>query len=328
MKFLVVLLVSSVCVAQGVMAKSLSLAATPFPTYVDNEGEPARLNDIVSEAFRRMGTDVELQVMRQAFLGSGLLSGELDGEFAALELDEKRSQALYSASYLPVYLYAVSKQPDVRSIRLLPHLQDARVAIENRFANTSRFRQVKEVKWSRNPTTYDAFKQLADDRAPLLLAPHLLVDEFNRLLLADNEELLEYSAAPLVTTGYRLALNASAPKAETLINDFNNTIKAMQRDGTYNRLLHLAWLTKDIDGDGIADYIVSSAVGEDAYPAIAKDAAFALDSTKPGEQSRYYVDGKQVDSAQTAVTLMPVKSTSRRDSLLDKEIYARMIQRW
>ncbi|MEL7387999.1 MAG: hypothetical protein AAGJ33_09885, partial [Pseudomonadota bacterium] len=145
---------------------SVTLGAAPFETYVSNDGEPARLNAIVSEAFDSTELDIRLHVMRDAFLGSALLTGKIDGEFAYVNLGEDNSQFILSDIYLPLYLYAVSKRDNVNHITLFPHLKDNRVAIENRFANTPELRMLKEVKWSRNPSTFDAFRQLADERAP------------------------------------------------------------------------------------------------------------------------------------------------------------------
>lgn len=45
----------------------LKLGATALPTLVDEDNEPARINDIVTEAFRRMDKTVSLEVMRRLF---------------------------------------------------------------------------------------------------------------------------------------------------------------------------------------------------------------------------------------------------------------------
>lgn len=310
-----------------VRAEPLVLAASPFTTYVDDEGEPARLNAIITEAFSRMGQDIELNVMRQAFLGSALLSGKAHGEYAYIDLDDRNSKFVFSDAYLPVYLYAASKTVSVQRVKLIPHLHDYRVAVENRFANTPRFRLIKDIKWSRNPSVYDAFKQIADDRAPYLMTTRLLIDEFNRLLDQDDEELLLLSAAPLVTTGIHLSLSQKHPDAEALIDRFNQTIKGMHRDGTFNRLLGIAWLTHDVDGDGVADYVSSSEAIHEIKDEAALNYTYPLDSTRLGETSSFYVDGKKYENWSDVAPLI-ADSGDARPSLLDPEVYARMLQRW
>ncbi|MEW9798814.1 substrate-binding periplasmic protein [Alteromonas sp. CYL-A6] len=326
--WLIVLSVFSV----SLNAKPVVLAAAPFATYVDDEGEPARLNALVTEAFRRMGQDVQLDVMRQAFLGSALLSQKADGEFASIDLGDVSDTVYYSQTYLPVYLYVASKRQDVTDMRLVPHLSDARIAIENRFANTPRFRLIKDVKWSRNPSTFDTFRQVADDRAPYLLSSRLLIDEFNRLLAADNEELLMLSGAPLVIAGIRLSVRKTLPDAGALLDSFDKTIAAMQQDGTYNKLLALNWLTKDITGDGVADYITSTALPHTSLDSAVLGFAYPLDATKPSVDAVFVVDGDILPDweavRQRLTAAGEPSASSPRPSLLDASVYRTMIKRW
>lgn len=307
---------------------AVTLGASPFATYVDAEGEPARLNAIVEEAFSRMGEDIQLEVMRQAFLGSGLLSGSLDGEFAFINLGDQKSSFVYSKPYLPVLLYVSSKSEDVKQIRLIPHLDDSRVAIENRFANTPKFRLMKDIKWSRNPTSFDAFRQLADDRAPYLMTSLLLVDEFNRLLREDGEEVLHYSAAPLVKTSFHVTLSTKTENAEQLLGAFNDTIQTMQSDGSFNRLLGVTWLTKDTDGDGIAEYITSTDVNHAKIDPGLLTLAYSLDGKPVDDTSSFIINGQPYADWEGAFSELQTITPSLRPSLLDPDVYKRMIQRW
>lgn len=317
--------ISSLSVAHSA---DLKLGASPLATYVDDEGEPARLNAIVSEAFRRMKVDAELDVMRRAFLGSALSTGQLDGEYAFISLDTRSSNYHYSASYLPLNFYVISKRPKVSEIRLLPQLQDTRIAVENRFANTDEFRKISSVKWSRNPTTFDAFRQFADDRAPMLMTTGLLADEFNKLLIADNEELTYRSAAPLLQAGFHLSISVNTERAQTLIDAFDKAIDTMQSDGTYNRLLQISWLTKDVNGDGIADFIsCTDVLHKDASPV--NIAAFALDETSPSPRSLFVIDNVRYTNWTEVASKLGGKPLSPApESLLDQDIYKKIIRQW
>lgn len=307
----------------GVHADTLKLAAAPFETYITGDGEPARVNRVINAAFEKMGEPVELQIMREAFLGSSVRAGRVAGEFAFIDLGEKQQNLLLSAPYLPLYLYATSKKGSVKNIKLIPHLKDMRIAIENKFANTPTFRLLKDVKWSRNPSAYDAYKQLADDRAPLLITSRLLIEEFNLLLDSVNQELLHYSAAPLVTTGFQLALNANTPNAKAIIDKFNNTISTMQKDGSYNELLGIHWLMKDVNQDGVADYIGNSRITKQSAPLTG---AFPLDSTLPGDESVFVIDNQTYNNFAAAQARL--HDTPARESLLDPEVYDTMLKRW
>lgn len=307
----------------------LRLAGSPMATYIDNEGEPARLNAIVAEAFSRMQEPLNLQVMRPAFLGSAISMGKVDGNFAFINLDEPKADKVYSEPYLPIYLYVASKYEDAQKIKLLPHIDDKRVAIDNRFINTDQMRMLKAVKWSRNPTALDVFRQVGEDRTRYIMAPRLLLDEFNRMLRNDNEEQLFLSQLPLIMSGFSLSLRSYTPNAEQILTNFNETIAVMQQDGTYNRLLGVEWLSKDIDNDGVGE-IIGNAELVAINPTENLTQIYPLDNAKVSEFSRVYINGSEVTAEQLSEALQANQNNSKteRESLLDKEVYERILKRW
>lgn len=307
-------------------AAPTTLGAATFETYISDDGEPARINALLEKVFAKAGLDIQLQVMRRAFLGSSVLTGKLDGEFAYVNLGEDSSNYILSDIYLPVYLYALSKEADIEDVKLFPHLKGNRVAIENRFANTPSFRLLKDIKWSRNPTTFDAFRQLADDRAPYLITTQLLARELNILLANDNEETLHFSAKPLAKTGFQIAISKNVASAQSIIAKFNQAVSTLQNNGELNQPLALAWLTKDVDGDGVGDFIGHSSI---TTTTDLLDTAYSLDAKPTSDSSMFYVDGERYSSLEEARAALPIKeSTSPRPSLLDKTIYKQLLRRW
>jgi polar amino acid transport system substrate-binding protein len=315
---------------------TVTLAAAPFETYVSDDGEPARVNSLVSAALAQSGTDAKLKVMRQAFLGSAVRAKKVDGEYALIDMGQQTEGVITSNVFLPLYLYAASKDADVEQIDIFPHLKRNRVAIENRFANTPNFRLIKDIKWSRNPSTFDAFRQLADDRAPYLITSELLIREFNTLLANDREETLHYSAKPLMKSGFQLAIRDDVPNAQNIIDNFNTAVSAMQKNGQYNKLLQISWLRKDINQDGIADYIGHSHI---TRASSLLKAAYNLDSTPVSEDSVFVIDGNIFTSkAEAFKTLSDIEKNSTAVeksnainegiSLLDATTYETLLKRW
>lgn len=217
-----------------------TLVANPYPTLISNQvDEPARLNDIVRRAFEIAGIKVELVAERRAFSGSGLLSGKYQGEYAHFSLAQEQDDFLYSAPYANAFLYLASKSTPLDDIRHFDHVMGSRVAAENQLVNTPLLRAEKSVSWARNPTAYDAFKQIADKRADFLLADKLLIDEFNLLLSATGEEPLIISPQPLVKAHFRISINRSVSQASEIISAFNNAIAQMKQQDEINKLLML-----------------------------------------------------------------------------------------
>ncbi|WP_346993091.1 substrate-binding periplasmic protein [Alteromonas gracilis] len=305
------------------------LGASPFETYVSDNGEPAKLMKIVNSAFEQAELDVELRVMRDAFLGSAVLIGKVDGRFAYIQLGENTDEYVLSNIYLPINLYAVSKKFGVENVMRFAHLNDNRVAVENRFANTPEFRLLKNIKWSRNPSTFDAFKQLADDRAPYLVTTKLLAEEFNLLLENDNEEQLHFSGKPLMTTGFQIALRKNVPNAKATIEAFNKAISVMQKLGQFNEILKKPWLTKDVNNDNVADFIASSAVTRTNHTL---EHAYALDNYATSSKSLYVVNGQSFNTLEDAQEALEAanaqENASQPQSSLDATIYKQLIRKW
>lgn len=306
---------------------SLTLAATPFETYVNDDGEPARVNELVLAAFSQTETDVKAKVMRQAFLGSSVRSGKVDGEYAYVDMGQSLGNVLTSEVFLPLYLYAASKDADVENIKIFQHLKRNRVAVENRFANTPNFRLLKDIKWSRNPSTFDAFRQLADDRAPYLVTSELLIREFNTLLANDSEETLHFSSQPLIKSGFQLAIRDDVANAKEIIAKFNAAISTMQKSGEYNTLLGISWLRKDINNDGIADYIGHTDITRET--SLLKT-AYRLDNTPTSDNSLFVINGETFSSKALADEKLSSVSAEveERISLLDATTYETLLQRW
>ncbi len=302
----------------------LALVANPYPTLIAEAGDgPARVNDIVNEAMKRAGIKVELTVTRPAFSGSGLLSGQYQGEYAALSLSEKKTGYVYSAPFLPIDLYLANRSSSVSEVTHFNHINGSRVAAHNRYVNTPSLRQIKEVSWSRNPADYDAFKKLAERRADYLLADIWLLGPFNQLLAEAGKPTLVLSARPLVKTALQLSVNNKLKDATSIIEKFEQASSAMQRDGTYNRLLKVQWLSKDINQDGTADLITSRQTNY--VEGLPMGKVIALDNTKVGDDSLIVLDGKVASKKNWQQQLELVK---KPESLLDPQVYAPMIRRW
>ena len=221
----------------GALAQAVTLVGTTYPTFVDPDGKASRYTSIVEEAFSRMEQPVAIETLRQAFLGSMLRSEKADGEVAFINLDAQDNSRIYSAPYATLNLVLASRNATVLNVDDFSYIADERVATENRFANTAQLRPVENIRWSRNPTTFDVFKQIGDERAEFLFADLLMVAEFNRLLSAAGRPILFISPAPLVETSVHISLRKSLPNAQSIMREFNQHIEDMRADGTLQRLL-------------------------------------------------------------------------------------------
>lgn len=306
----------------------IKLVANPLPTLVSEESENARLNQLVAEAFDELGIAVELVVDRPAFSGSGLLTGKYDGEFAHFSLQERSDNLLYSKAYLPSLLYIASRKHPLEEVTQFSHIRNSRVATSNRIANTPAMRNVKSVSWVRNPSLYDMFSQLSQQRAEYVFEDWLVLAEFNRMLINDGEAPLYVSPNPLVSSSITISLRKDYPDAAQILADFDRYISTIQRSGKFNLVMGVSWTLKDINGDGTADWVTSSDTFHTDESPVSQRGILPLDKTRPGETSLFVVDGEVYTSWPEAKALLNKQPGLPRTSLLDREVYKRMLQRW
>ncbi len=101
-----------------------------------------------------------------------------------------------------------------------------------------------------------------------------------------------------------LAVRKTLPDAQGIVKRFNAQILTMMVDRTYHRLLHLDWISSDVDGDGVADYVprsdrVDSAPAQKACAISVRPRSpvrprFPTDSSATSAQrrkSKFYVGG-------------------------------------
>lgn len=317
-------------------AKPLSLVTTEWESFTHQGAHSERHNEIVEHAFERAGHPIHITTERPAFAGSGLSSGKYQGRIDFIDLNPFDDDFVVSAQYLPLYLHLVSKNQDVENVRSFAQIRNARVAIENRFAATPPLRLVREIKWSRNPNTFESINNLAKERSNYLLTDSLFFAEFNRLLIAEDEELLHKSNEVIFTTGLHITLHNSVADAESILADFDRAITAMIADGSMNQHLGLAWILADTDNDNIAELVSSVSVQHSS--------ALVNGPLEPVLSRAYQWDGSGVQAVQVVIDGQRfatwgdaqafLRSNAKqitdaeRTSYLDPNTYTRILRAW
>jgi hypothetical protein len=104
---------------------------------------------------------------------------------------------------------------------------------------------------------------------------------------------LSVGTTPLIKRSLYLAVRRSRPDAASLVERFNAQLQGMIADRTYHRLLHVAWILADVDGDGVSEFVPKSDLSGKEAPKQAYS-LFSTDplKTKPGPtKPGFYVGG-------------------------------------
>ncbi|WP_156896313.1 substrate-binding periplasmic protein [Aestuariibacter salexigens] len=308
------------------VGQTLRLVADEWPTYVEYDPDRSRLTDLASAILNATKTRHNIDVSTLAMSVSGLKAGRYDGYIDQLSLLETRPGFIYSQPFFTHHLHIVSKQESAQEITSQSQLRRERVGIVRRFADSDRIRNLHDVRWARVPTDFDNFRQLADDRVDFILADRLQVEEFNRLLAADGEELLYISQRPMISVNVSLGIKADIENAKQLIAQFDDAKQQLLSSGQINRIMDIAVLLST-DAAGNQQLIVNNSV--EAMPDAGKllQHAYKLGAFRSTEPTSYRVDGRTYETwndAREQVRVRPVK----RGSLLDDALYKPLVDSW
>ena len=255
--FFVGLSVMTLSTAQSTQKGDLRLVSTAWSPFTNAPGQPRLALDLVESALGRIGLSARTTIVEPARYTPALLSGEFDGSAAAWKDTERETALIFSQPYLENRLILVGRRGADVSATALNQLDGKRVAIVEGYSygDALDFSGASLVR-SRSD----------EDSLALLLASktdYTLMDELVVQYLVDNyptqaSTRLEIGSKALVTRPLYLAVKRARPDAETIVTRFNGEVRAMIVDRTYHRLLHVSWISADIDGDGDAEFVPAS----------------------------------------------------------------------
>ena len=230
-----IILMSGIAKAQSSNNKDLSLVGNIVPTLIDNPDYPSRASAIVQKALGDY--NVTVTATTQAWSGSGLRNGTYSGFIDHYSLNNKRNNYLYSDVYLTIPLHIASTESRATDVTRLDKIYRTSVGVENRFANTDKFRSERSVRWARSPDFLGNIGQLGGQRVDFILADKFMLDEFNKQLSNANEEMMYISKTPIYTVNLHLAMRSDVPNAQAVIDAFNKGLQSLKDSGEYAGLI-------------------------------------------------------------------------------------------
>jgi len=278
--------------------KQLRLVSTAWPPFTNQAGQPRFALDLVEAGLGRAGFASATTIVEAARYTPALLNGQFDGSAAAWKDPERERALLYSQPYLENRLILVGRRGTDVSARTLAGLKGKRVAIVEGYS----YGEIENAgpAFVRSRSEEDSISQLLKSAVDYTLMDELVVQYIVSNYATEAKERLQIGSTPLVTRPLYLVVRRTLPDADLIVNRFNAQLHGMIADRTYNRLLHMDWISADIDGDGRAEYVPQSDQSGRAQP----QGAYALFSgaqSSPQPQAvtkeqRFYFGGTVYDS--------------------------------
>ena len=276
--------------AQTTQSATLALVSTAWPPFTNAPGEPRFALDLVEAAFSRIGVTAKTTIVAAPEFTASLLGGEFDGSGAAWKDPERERVLLLSQPYLENRLVLVGRRGADVSAKALSDLVGKRVAIVEGYSYGEAVERSGPV-FVRSHGEEDSLARLLKGDVDYTFMDDLGVQYVVSNYPKESASKLQIGTTPLVTRELYLAIRRTRPDAEAIITRFNAQLRGMISDRTYHRLLHLDWISADVNGDGISEYVpLDDKTGPLAPERIYKLFSTTVDaseSAKPG----FYVGG-------------------------------------
>ncbi len=280
----------------------VELAADVWPPFTDKEGGHRVALDLVEAALGRAGVESQTEI-RQDFqtILRDLRSGKLDGGAALWQDEEREDYLLFSRPYLENRLVLLALEGTDVSARSLSELDGKRIALVEGYSYGGMLDITVGPTFVRGPSEQHNFEQLLSGKVDYLLTDELLIHELFEGERERAERELDVGTFPLIQRSLHLAIRRNRDDAAEVIRKFEAALDEMIADGSYNRLLGVAWIEADIDRDGSVELVFwGQRVGEiepaDGYVVFRPDEP-EEDEDKP-KARRYVIDGRVYESWQ------------------------------
>ena len=281
----ILVLASSTAFAQDA---KLTLTSDVWPPFTNVEGEKAISFDIVREALNRMDIRSEFIVTEFDSVLAGIDNGTFNGSAALWKSKQREEELIFSNAYLQNQLILVGKKGSDPNVASLAELKGKRIGLVEGYAYDEAFQTDGSVEIVYGETDQENLERLLSGEIDFMMADNLLIQYSLKYETNDISSLLEFAKAPLINKPLYFALSKTTPDAGAIMERFNNEIKNMLADGSYNALLEMNWVRADVDGDGTLELIFT---GTEAGVAPPTNVYSIIHNGNNESADEYYING-------------------------------------
>lgn len=219
-------------------AETLTVAANPWPPFVNEDHDEGGVSlAIIREALGRSGYDVELKIMPWARAADGVRSGDYDMLPAVWFTEERTEKLMYSERYVTNDIKFIKRASDDFQYDGLESLDGKTIGTIRDYAYGDAFTNYDGYNAEVSTDLLTNIRKLVNERVDLavedeLVARHQITKEDAALL-----DQVEFVDPPLSSEGLYMTVGHANPKAETIIEAFNEGLKAMKEDGTFATIM-------------------------------------------------------------------------------------------
>jgi polar amino acid transport system substrate-binding protein len=288
----------------------LKLVSDVWPPFTDVEGKPRQAIDLVKAALLRGGIQSRFSIVAWSSAVAALEEGKADGSAAMWKNPDREKYLLFSKPYLENRLLLVARKGDSVAFTKVSELAGRRLALTKGYAYGDAVTRARTVQLVVKDSDADCLRAVLSNQADYVLLDELLVRQLFNANAAKANALIVAGEVPIVKYPLYFALRKDYPGAAEIVDTFNRNVQAMMSDGTYNTLLRMPWISADVNGDGVPEYVGSmkTSTKGSADPSTNK-AGYPIFYSEPGlptmnRTPTYLLDGKTYDNWGDAATTL------------------------
>ncbi len=271
--------------------ENVQLASDIWPPFTGQQGQTAVSTDLVKEALRRTGVTVNTSILPFQDVITGLDKGSFDGSAALWKSPEREENLVFSDPYLFNQLVLVGNKGSETAATSFDELTGKKIAIVGSYDYGALRSEYIGVDFVEGQSDQQNLDRLLKGEVDFLLADALLVHYLTEHQHEEVAKHLQIGTNSLLTLSLHFALRKDLDGSDLIVEQFNNEIRKMIADGTYNRILELNWISADVDGDGRTEWVLNNEAGSDIPP----EMGYSIAGGKASASSGYYIDGKMYD---------------------------------
>ena len=232
---LVFSLTSSVCLAGE---RKLNIASTEYPPYYsENLPNGGFLTEIVVEAFKRVGYEVEIKFLPFPRAVQETKEGKYDGLYSFWYRKEREEWFVYSDELPPPTERGFYKQKDKDiSFRTFEDLRPYVIGVYRGAAMPPGFDEAS-LKISEATDDEQNLRKLHKGRIDLALTENLVAKYVIRSQIPNAVPDLEWLPPALHVENQFLVLSKKTESYATILADFNRGLREIEADGTYEAII-------------------------------------------------------------------------------------------
>ncbi len=308
----VLLAIATASIVASAQTTQLRLVSTAWSPFTNEPGRPRFALDLVEAALTRMGVSSQTTIVEAARFTSLVTEGNYDGSAAVWKDAERERELLFSQPYLENRLILVARRGGDVSARTLADLKGKRIAIVEGYSYSDTI-DTSGASLVGSKSEEDSLRLLLTAAADYTLMDELVVNYIVDNYATEARAKLQFGTHPLLIRPLYFAVRLDRVDAKSLVNRFNTQLHAMITDRTYHRLLHVDWITTDVDGDGIPEIVPSSDRSGPVEPARSYN-LFSTDLTVPQTApKRYFFGGAIYNGWSSVPDQFKVADTRRPD---------------